>query len=104
MEALKQAGAPEARPAWNPFDITILFKVGFADIIAKRESAVKAEWEPVPEYTLPERAGALIVPDIINVPTVQAADNPRFHTLFDSANIAVVAVPEEVAGMYIAVP
>jgi hypothetical protein len=48
LEAVEQAGAPEAGSAGDLSEITVLLELLLAHIVAQREAAVKAEGELVP--------------------------------------------------------
>ena len=104
LKALKKPGAPETSSAGYPFNITVLLKIRIPDIIAESEAAVKAKRKLIPEHALPERAGLSIVPDVKDVPVAQIAEGPRLDPLFNASDIAVIAVPEEVTGMHVAIP
>ena len=104
LEALKQPRTPEAGPAGDSFDITVLLEIRFTDIVTECEAAVKTERKFIPEHALPERAGARIIPDIDDARFPQVAKHPWLDLFFNAADITGIAVPEEITGMHVAVP
>jgi len=84
LQAVEQAGAPEAGAAGDRLEIAVLLELLLAHIVAEREAAVEAEGELVAEHALPEGPEAV---------SFQMARMSRSRTLPRTQGLTFFATP-----------
>lgn len=104
LKALEKSCTPETCSAGHAVNVTVLFKILLLDIVAKRKAAVITEGKLVTEDVLPEGTEVLAVPDLQDISLMQIAEYPRLDVFLPATYIAVIAMPQEIAGMDVTLP
>src|SRR5450759_3733504 len=103
-QALERTRVPEAGCAGHPAHVAVLLEVAVRHVVAHREVAVVAEREVVRRHVSAERAPLVRVPGVEDPPVRDVAESPGLDPLDEPGQVALEAVPQEVAGVQIAVP
>ena len=93
LKAAEKPCTPETGAARHTPNVTVLLKILFLDIVAKRKTAIITEGKLITEDILPEGTELHAVPDIQDIPLTQIAEYPRFDMLLPATYITGIAMP-----------